>query len=209
MVKGKQASQILFRASLIPFAIAFSFLAYTLLQPVSMNAGRLVGPEFEGVDKASPTPAPPPTPSPTPSPSDEIIDLSPQPVDVSVPEELSILDIFDIKMGSSDVDCDGVVNRKDNCVLAYNPKQDDKDKDGLGDVCEGEKEAVMDFRCDTDKDGVLDRYDNCALVCNPDQRDKNKNGYGDVCDAELLTEWVRINPCPKQLKPKRPAKNEK
>jgi hypothetical protein len=41
--------------------------------------------------------------------------------------------------------------QRDNCWLAYNPQQEDRDNDGKGDVCQD----------DTDVDGILDFMDNC------------------------------------------------
>lgn len=34
-----------------------------------------------------------------------------------------------------DFDCDGVPDSEDNCPAQFNPDQEDRDKDGLGDVC--------------------------------------------------------------------------
>lgn len=39
----------------------------------------------------------------------------------------------------TDSDCDGIGNLKDNCPYAFNPKQVDRNKNGIGDVCEQKK----------------------------------------------------------------------
>ncbi|SEM23504.1 gliding motility-associated C-terminal domain-containing protein, partial [Maribacter orientalis] len=38
--------------------------------------------------------------------------------------------------GISDMDDDGIADAEDNCPTAYNPEQEDRDRDGLGDVCD-------------------------------------------------------------------------
>jgi len=72
-----------------------------------------------------------------------------------------------------DTDGDGIVNSEDNCVLSYNPSQDDLDGDGTGDACDD----------DIDGDGILNVDDNCVYTANPDQMDADSNGIGDVCEA--------------------------
>lgn len=124
-------------------------------------------------------------------------------------DEISALDMLDLLVGSKDLDCDGIPNGDDNCFLIYNPNQKDKNKNGIGDACEGKPDGEKDLRCDTDKDGVLDRDDNCILVCNPDQKDKNKNGIGDVCDPNLLSDWVRIDPCAVEIQKRQCSKTKK
>jgi len=62
--------------------------------------------------------------------------------------------------GPDDMDDDLILDLADNCMMVYNPDQQDTDGDRVGDAC-----------------------DNCPLVANPDQKDTDKDGIGDACDA--------------------------
>ncbi len=59
----------------------------------------------------------------------------------------------------ADDEGDGICDTSDNCLLAYNPIQEDYDGDTVGDSC-----------------------DNCIYVANPDQSDSDEDGVGDACD---------------------------
>ncbi len=61
--------------------------------------------------------------------------------------------------GAGDIDGDGVANRQDNCLLLYNPDQQDSDNDRVGNRC-----------------------DNCPLLVNIAQLDSDRDGIGDLCD---------------------------
>lgn len=82
----------------------------------------------------------------------------------------------------ADSDGDGVLDPADNCLLTYNPLQEDADGDGVGDSC--------DACTDTDNDGYGDpdfpantcSLDNCPLVFNPEQLDPDADGIGTACD---------------------------
>ncbi len=59
----------------------------------------------------------------------------------------------------------------DNCPEDSNPDQEDQDTDGVGDICD----------TDRDGDGVDDDRDNCANISNSDQDDADDDGEGDAC----------------------------
>lgn len=73
----------------------------------------------------------------------------------------------------SDVDGDGIPDRRDNCVRVANPDQIDVDGNQQGDACD-----------DFDGDRVLNRIDNCPSEPNRNQRDTDADGVGDACDTE-------------------------
>lgn len=82
-------------------------------------------------------------------------------------DKINEIKIFMKKMGEDDLldsDGDGVPDEVDNCILMYNPDQDD--------VCTG----------DRDNDGYKDSEDNCPIKFNSDQGDVDEDGFGDICD---------------------------
>ncbi len=76
----------------------------------------------------------------------------------------------------SDHDGDGIADGQDNCPHEVNPKQQDVDADGQGDICDG----------NDDHDSCFDSEDNCALVTNFDQADTDEDGLGDACDPDSI-----------------------
>lgn len=72
----------------------------------------------------------------------------------------------------ADTDGDGWIDGCDNCPAIANSDQKDTDRDGRGDVCDG----------DDDADGLPDNADNCPLIPNADQADADGDLVGDVCD---------------------------
>lgn len=75
----------------------------------------------------------------------------------------------------NDKDKDGIPNVADNCPLFSNEDQEDKNKNGKGDMCD-----------DDDADGTLNAVDNCRFDVNKEQRDVDADGVGDECDSESL-----------------------
>lgn len=117
-----------------------------------------------------------------------------------------------------DTDLDGVFDRKDNCPLIANADQQDTDGDGVGDVCDSDRDGdgvhndeddfpgdpneYLDLDGDgvghnTDKDndgdGFPDKDDNCPYVSNSDQTDSNGNGIGDACSVTGLNDTGQNN----------------
>ncbi len=75
----------------------------------------------------------------------------------------------------TDVDDDGIVDSRDNCVNVSNANQVNLDADAFGDVCDSDK----------DGDGVLNDSDNCPLNANADQADTDADSVGNMCDSGL------------------------
>ena len=84
----------------------------------------------------------------------------------------------------ADIDGDKIPDDWDNCRSIFNPKQGDRDDDGIGNECD----PCTDF----DGDGLGDPgyprnscpVDNCTFEPNPDQLDSDDDGKGDACDFD-------------------------
>ena len=117
---------------------------------------------------------------------------------------------FDTCLGQADGDKDSVPDSCDNCSSAVNEDQSDLDGDGLGDLCDPDRDGdghldasdncpdrsnvtqidtdgdgkgdACDEPRDEDGDGVWDDEDVCPAVANADQADEDGDGLGDACD---------------------------
>ncbi len=81
-----------------------------------------------------------------------------------------------------DDDFDGSGNACDNCPTVANRDQADLDGDGFGDACDTCPAVSDPSQADTDRDGVGNACDNCARTVNPNQTDGDGDGVGDLCD---------------------------
>jgi FG-GAP-like repeat/Thrombospondin type 3 repeat len=81
-----------------------------------------------------------------------------------------------------DRDRDGVGDVCDNCPDVVNPSQQDSDHDGIGDVCDGCVDKDRDGHGDPGVPGLTCPPDNCPGISNPTQADADGDGIGDACD---------------------------
>jgi hypothetical protein len=98
--------------------------------------------------------------------------------------DLDIFDAigYDYWTSIPDADGDSIPDLDDNCLLAYNPSQENSDSDQLGDSCDNCILVNNPDQEDSDGDMVGDSCDNCIDTFNPDQLDSDGDGVGDVCD---------------------------
>ncbi len=85
--------------------------------------------------------------------------------------------VGDTCQATDDQDNDGVKDSVDNCILDYNPNQEDMDHDNKGDACDN----------DLDGDGWVNEDDNCPTVENLDQ------AYDKPCDVSSIPANASLN----------------
>jgi len=116
---------------------------------------------------------------------------------------------FAIQADPLDIDGDGILNTKDNCVSIANPTQSDCNGDGIGDVCAidaGEPDTDFDGRPDAcevaygdfNLDGAIGGLELSVIIggwgsSNPSIGDMNVDGIIDAIDLTvILARWGSV-----------------
>jgi len=87
--------------------------------------------------------------------------------------------INDANPEQEDDDRDGIWNVCDNSIY-YNPRQIDKNNNGIGDITEQKEKELKEN--DDDNDWIINYKDNCKKIANSDQEDSDKDWVWNRCD---------------------------
>lgn len=108
-----------------------------------------------------------------------------------------------VEIGDLDLDKDGVLDQEDNCITFSNPDQADLDADGIGDLCDNDKDGdgyilYYEDRCDSNDldanqiplDTDLDLIPDCI------DTDDDNDGYSDEFEEIAETDPLDIDSLP-------------
>jgi len=140
---------------MIKLLVIFSFVLGCSFVFAGINPNPVSTNDRRQVKDSAASPTPLPTQRPTPNgtrtpirlncmmPVSATSKLKPTISSSDDPEQELTVDDVRFFAKSSDYDCDGKSDSDDNCPSVFNPKQTDRNKNGVGDACETRKRTLL------------------------------------------------------------------